>query len=155
MKIGLIIHSVTGNTLSVAKELQKRLTENGHEAVLEEIKTEGKVEFGAKDAKFLNMPDLKGYDLIIFGSHTEAFQLEITMKIYFEKIERIEGKAICFATHQFPLKWLGGTGTVNKMKTYCEEKGLKVIGTSVINWSPESKRQTNIDNAIKEIAGLI
>jgi len=155
MKIGLIIHSVTGNTLHVAKELQKKLTENGHEVVLDEIKTEGKIEFGAKDANFLHLPELNGYDILVFGSHTEAFQLEISMKVYFEKMEKLNGKAICFATHQFPLEWLGGTGTVKKMKSYCEEKGLEVIGTAVVNWSPESKRQANINAAVEKIAGLV
>ncbi len=155
MKIGLIIHSVTGNTLHVAKELQKRLVENGHEVILDEIKTEGKVEFGTKDVEFKHLPDLNNHELLIFGSHTEAFQLETAMKIYFEKIEKTSVNAICFATHQFPLKCLGGTGTVKKMKSYCEIKGMKVNGTCVINWSPESKRKANIEAAIEEIIRLI
>lgn len=155
MRIGLIIHSVTGNTLHVAKELQKKLVEKGHDVVLDEIKTEGKVEFGATEATFTSMPELNGYDLLVFGSHTEAFQLEVTMKIYFKEMESIAGRAICFATHQFPFKWMGGTGTVKTMKALCEAKGLEVTGTSIINWSPESKRQSNIDAAIQEMVALV
>ena len=155
MKIGIIVHSVTGNTLKVSKLLEERLVAEGHEVVLDEIKTEGKVEFGAKDAKFAHMPDTGGYDLIIFGSHTEAFRLETTMQIYFRKLGDTAGKVICLATHQFPFRWMGGTGTVKTMKSLCEEKGLEVIGTFVVNWSPGNKRQAGIEAAIDEIVGLI
>jgi len=46
MKIGLIIHSVTGNTLKVANALQSELVAKGHKVELQEIKTKGKVNPG-------------------------------------------------------------------------------------------------------------
>jgi flavodoxin len=155
MKIGIIVHSVTGNTLKVSRRLEERLSAKGHEVTLAEIKTAGKVEFGQTDAEFTTMPEIKGYDLLIFGSHTEAFQLETTMKLYFNKLETMEGKAICLVTHQFPFKWLGGNGAVNKMKALCEEKGLEVVGKAVVDWSPEKKRENKIEAAVKYIVGLI
>lgn len=86
------------------------------------------------------MPEFKGFDLLVFGLHTEAFQFENAMKIYFGKLEPMNKKAICLVTHQFPFNWMGGNGAVNKMKALCEEKGLDVVGTAV---------------AVKYIAGLI
>lgn len=62
---------------------------------------------------------------------------------------------MCIATHQFPLKWLGGNGTVKKMKALCEEKGFDVIGTVVIDWSPEYKRVLKIENVVDYLAGLV
>jgi len=155
MKIGLLVHSVTGNTLSVMKKLKTVLEEKGHEADLKEIKTAVKVEMGQKEAEFIENPSPAGYDAVVFGSHTEAFQLETAMQLYFKQVEGIEGlKIACISTHQFPFEWLGGNSTVRKMKNMCEAKGGDVIGTAVIEWSPESKRQTKIDNAVEHISSL-
>ncbi|MDX1357532.1 MAG: flavodoxin [Clostridia bacterium] len=155
MKIGLLVHSVTGNTLSVMKKLQTVLAEKGHEVELKEIKTAAKVDVGQKEADFTQNPSPVGYDAVVFGSHTEAFQLEAAMKLYFRQMDRIEGvKTACVSTHQFPFKWLGGNSAVRKMREMCEEKGAEVVGTAVIDWSPESKRQGKIDDSVSYIAGL-
>lgn len=155
MKIGLIIHSVTGNTLKVAQQLKKRLVENGHEAELKEIETVGKVNPGDAGAKFKELPSLEGYDALVFGSHTEAFQLEQAMKNYFNQLDTLSGRKVaCISTHQFPFKWLGGNSAVNKMKSLCEAKGADVLGTAVVDWSPETKRQAKIDEAVRTISEL-
>lgn len=155
MKIGLLVHSVTGNTLSVMKKLKTTLEEKGHEVELKEIKTAGKVEMGQKEAEFTENPSPVGYDAVVFGSHTEAFQLETAMQVYFKQMEKIEGlKTACVSTHQFPFEWLGGNSTIRKMKNMCEAKGAEVIGTAIIEWSPESKRQEKIDKAVECITNL-
>ena len=155
MKIGLIIHSVTGNTLKVAKQLQEKLIEIGHEAELKEIKTTGKVNPGETRVNFTELPVLDDYEAIVFGSHTEAFQLEQAMKLYFNQVESLADKKIaCISTHQFPFKWMGGNSAVKKMKVLCEGKGAKVLGTAVVDWSPESKRQAKIDDVVTTISAL-
>ncbi len=155
MKIGLIIHSVTGNTLKVAKQLQAALIEKGHEAELKEIKTIGKVRPGEAKANFTEVPALDGYEALVFGSHTEAFQLELTMTLYFKQVDSLANtKVACISTHQFPFKWMGGNSAVKKMKALCEDKGATVLGTAVVDWSPESKRQAKIDGAVGYIVGL-
>jgi len=155
MRIGLIVHSVTGNTLKVAKELQTALTGKGHEVEIKEIKTARKVNPGETSVDFTELPSLEGYDTLVFGSHTEAFQLEQTMKLYFNQLDKLSGRnVICLATHQFPFNWMGGNNAVKKMKNMCEEKGATVLGTAVVDWSPKKKRQAKIDSAISAIAGL-
>lgn len=155
MKIGLIIHSVTGNTLKVANELQLKLVEKGHEVELKEIKTATKVKQNEIEADFKELPVLEEYDALVFGSHTEAFQLELTMKLYFKKIVSMKDyKVACISTHQFPFAWLGGNSAVKKMKEICEEKGATVLGTAVVDWSPEKKRKDKIAGAVKSIADL-
>ena len=155
MKIGLIIHSVTGNTLKVANALQSELVAKGHKVELQEIKTKGKVNPGETETNFTELPSLDGYDALVFGSHTEAFQLEQTMKLYFKQLESLkERKVACISTHQFPLAWLGGNSAVKKMKAMCEEKGATVLGTAVVDWSPEKKREAKIAVANKTIADL-
>ena len=155
MNIGLIVHSVTGNTLSVAKKLQESLVDAGHTVELKEIKTEGKVSPGEKSVKFAELPSLDGYDALVFGSHTEAFQLEQAMKLYFNQIDNLTGQKVAFiSTHQFPFSWMGGNAAINKMKSLCEAKGAHVLGGVVVDWSPEKKRQIKIETAVKTIRKL-
>ncbi|MDX1358822.1 MAG: flavodoxin [Clostridia bacterium] len=155
MKIGLLVHSVTGHTLSVMKKVETALKDMGHEVELKEIKTAGKVDVGQTDVEFTENPSPAGYDAVVFGSHTEAFQLEQTMKLYLNQMEKIQGlKTACLVTHQFPFHWMGGNGAVNKMKSICSEKGADIMGTAVVDWSPESKRETKITDAVGYIAGL-
>lgn len=155
MKIGIIVHSVTGNTLLVCQKLELKFAELGHDVELKEIKIKGKVNPGEKEAEFTEMPVLSGYEALVFGSHTEAFQLEQAMKLYFNKIEMIKDKKVaCISTHQFPFKWMGGNSAVQKMKSLCEEKGAKVLGTAVVDWSPKSKRSEKIAAAVNMIASL-
>ena len=155
MKIGLLVHSVTGNTLSVMKKLKIALEEKDHEVELKEIKTAAKVEMGQKEAEFTENPSPLAYDAVVFGSHTEAFQLETAMQLYFKQIENFNGlKIACISTHQFPFEWLGGKSTIRKMKNMCEDKGAEILGTAIIEWSPESKRQAKIEKAVEHIAGL-
>lgn len=155
MKIGLIIHSVTGNTLKVANQLLTVLADKGHDVELKEIKTATKIKQGETKANFTELPELDGYDALVFGSHTEAFQLELTMKLYFKQLKSLKDcKVACISTHQFPFAWLGGNSAVNMMKSMCEEKGATVLGTAVVDWSPEKKRNEKIADAVNKIVAL-
>ena len=96
-----------------------------------------------------------GYEALVFGSHTEAFQLEQAMKLYFGKIDTLKGiNVACISTHQFPFKWMGGNSAVKKMKVLCEEKGAIVLGTAVVDWSPASMRDDKIAAVVNSIASL-
>ncbi|MBN2559093.1 MAG: flavodoxin family protein [Clostridia bacterium] len=155
MKIGIIVHSVTGNTLAVSKKLEQVLREAGHGVELKEIRTEGKPNSADKEVKFSELPALDGYDALVFGSHTEAFSLEFAMKEYFGRIDGLKGRnAACLITHQLPCRWMGGNNAARQMKRLCEDKGAKVIGTAIVEWSPENKRQQKIDAAVELLAGL-
>lgn len=155
MKIGLLVHSVTGNTLSVMKRIQKALEDRGHEVDLKEIKTAAKVEMGQTEAEFTQNPSPVGYDAVVFGSHTEAFQLETAMKLYLGQIPEIKGlKTACVTTHLFPFKWMGGNSAVKKMVSMCVDKGAKILGTAVIDWSPETKRENKVAGAVDYINRL-
>ena len=76
MKIGIIVHSITGNTLSVAEHIQQQLAEKGHTAVIERIRPSGKEPVQSEAAvQLTSMPDLSGYEALVFGSPVQAFSL--------------------------------------------------------------------------------
>jgi len=52
MKTGIMVHSQTGNTNSVALKLKEKLSNSGHSVDLEQLKVVGVLRPGAKDIQF-------------------------------------------------------------------------------------------------------
>jgi len=148
MKIGIIVHSKTGHTLSVAQKLHEDLISKGHEVEL--IKLEiGKNESGKEE--FVSQPEISGYEGIIFGSHVEAFSLPVIMKNYLNGITGLSGKNVgIILTQQFKYKWMGGNHTANQMEKILRDKNARVMGAFIINWS-SSKKQEQIDDCLEKM----
>jgi len=154
MKIGIIVQSRTGNTLSVAEKLKEKLASSGHRVNIERLKVLGDPKVSEKDVKFENLPDTGQYDALIFGSAVEAFSLSAVMKQYLEEIGPLSGKkAACLVTKQLTFKWTGGTHAVSQMKKLCLAKGAEVLGSGIVVWG-SSKREENIDRAVDSLSGL-
>ncbi len=154
MKIGIIIHSRTGNTLSVAQKIKEKLTEAGHSVSLEQIKAANDEPSAAGPLQLLNEPDIKDYELLIFGAPVHGFQLSAAMKTYLSRLQTLKGKKIaCFVTQHFPYQWMGGNGAVKKMKSLCYDKGENVLLTGIINWSNKN-REAKIINLLEKISVL-
>jgi flavodoxin len=148
MKIGIIIYSHTGNTLSVAKEIDKRLVELGNIVTIEEIKSSND-DPNVRKIELSKVPDTNKFDAIIFGSPVQAFSLAPIMKKYLEQINTLnEKKIVCFVTQYFPYKWMGGSNAINQMKKLCKSKN--VLEAGIINWSNKD-REKMINDVIKNI----
>jgi len=154
MKIGIIIYSQTGNTLSVAKKIEEKLIAEKHNVILEQIQILGKAHPGSKDIKFKNIPDVSQYDKLLFGAPVQAFSLAIPMSAYLSQLNSLQGKkATLLVTQQFPFPWMGGSRTVRQMKKLCESKGVKIIGSEIVNWS-KSTREQQIAEVVERLTGL-
>jgi NAD(P)H dehydrogenase (quinone) len=153
MKIGIIVHSQTEHTYSVAQKLREKLISVGHEAYVERVIPVGDVAPGAKDIKFENKPDSQLYDALIFGAPVHAFSLSPAMKAYLEQLPSLQNKIIaCFVTKGAPFKWTGGTRAIGQMKKICNSLGGEVSGTGIIVWN--SKRDKEIDKLIDKLTRL-
>ncbi len=147
MKIGIIIHSKTGNTFSVAEKIQENLLSKGHEVDLIRLKTikQGNTE------KFESIPDISGYEGFVFGSLVEAFSLPAVMKKYMENLSDVSGKKVgIIVTQHFKYRWMGGNHTVKQMEKILRSKNSRIMGNFVINWSSTKK-----DEQIKDCAEKI
>lgn len=150
MKIGLIVYSQTGNTLGVAEKIQEAIRMNGHEVVLERVKTEGDPNKG-ETIRLSNAPSPNGYDAVVFASPVQAFNLAQGMKLYFQQMPEFETeKVCCFVTQHFPKPWLGGNRAIRQMEDYCRQKGQTVSETGVVNWT-NKQREAQIDSLISMI----
>jgi flavodoxin len=140
MNIGLIIHSQTGHTLSVAEKLQKKLAAAGHTVTLERLETEGEVRPGVKDVRFKSLPSVGNYDAVVFGSPVHGFALSLAMQAYLRQVPSLAGKRVaCFVTQSLPFAWMGGNRALRQLKAACQAKGATVCGVGGVNWSRRSR----------------
>jgi flavodoxin len=154
MKIGIIIHSQTGNTNSVALKLKEKLSAAGHSVDLERLKVAGALRRGIKDIQFETLPNAGQYDALVFGAPVEAFSLSPVMVSYLTQIASLQSKKVaCLVTQFFPYPWMGGNRAIGQMKKICESKGAVVFGSEVINWS-SSRRNLKITEAVDRLSRL-
>ena len=153
MKIGIIVHSQTGNTYSVAQKLQKKLSATENEVKVERITPNGEVNPSSKNIKFETLPDLDAYDALIFGAPVQAFSLSAVMKAYMNQIKSLNNKKVaCFVTKGVPFNWTGGNKAINQMKKIIESQGGTVIGTSIVIW--RDKREEQIAELVEKFSEL-
>ena len=153
MKIGIIIHSQTGHTYSVAQKLKEKLSADGHAVDIKQLRLAGGQQNPGKDSKIENPPDLSGYDRVIFGAPVHAFSLSKVMTIYLTQVSSLAGKTgSCFVTKGLPFGWTGGSRAIDQMKEICESKWAMVSGTGIVVWNKNREKQ--IDELIEKFSGL-
>jgi flavodoxin len=140
MKVGIIVFSHSGNTLSVGEKLRDTLVSQGNTVQLERVTAE-KDDPGPSDKIVLtSMPLITNYDIIIFGAPVQAFSLSPIMSAYLNQLPKLDGKKIaCFVTEQFPKPWMGGNQALKKMGRIITQNGGKVTETGVVNWSNKAR----------------
>ena len=154
MKIGIMIHSQTGHTLSVGEDLKRALTDAGHEAVLEKVAAKNEAPQSAANLKMISPPDVSGYDALIFGAPVHGFSLSPVMKEYLSKYAQPGGEKVgCFVTQQLKKPWMGGNHAIRQMVALCEGKGAQVTRTGIVNWSGPT-RQAQIEDIIGKMTSL-
>jgi hypothetical protein len=135
MKIGIVVYSQTGNTLSVATKLKEKLAAAGHSVALEQVKLVGERKSGSREFQLGPLPDVTPYDVVVIGAAVEAFSLSAVMTKCLGEIGPLEKKSVvCLITQAFPFAWLGGNRAALQMRKLCESKGAAVRGSAVVNW---------------------
>lgn len=148
MKIGLIVHSYTGNTLSVITKLQEALLANGQEAVIERVSAENEDPAAAASARLALIPTTAPYDLLVFAAPVRGFSLSQVMKLYLDQLPMLNGKKVgLLVTQMFPFAWMGGKRAITQMRSACKSKGCQISGTAIIHWSSKHREQ-QIDEAV-------
>lgn len=147
----IVVHSLTGNTYSVAKKMKEKLMDNGHSVTIERIEAEGnadKTEGNPNKLHLTSLPDISSYDLVILGGPVRAFSMSPVVAAYLTSIKSLQGKKIILMVTQFfPFPWLGGNRAIAQMKSICKSKGGSVVGTGIVNWN-----RRNRENKIVELA---
>lgn len=150
MKIGIIVHSHTGNTNSVAERFKEELLAAGHSAVIEQVTAVSDKEMNMEKIQLKTIPDIGAYDALIFGCPVRGASLSPIMAAYLSQASSLQGKkTVCFVTEYFPYPWMGGNRAIAQMKKICESKGAEVLETGIVNWSSRGRNKKIIDIAQK------
>jgi flavodoxin len=155
MKIGIIVYSQTGNTLSVAQRLEKALSVKGHTAEIVRVEISDSVTKRPAPVSLKASPDISRFDGLIFASPVHAFSLAPAMKLYLSQLQSLSGKSVCcFVTMGLKKAWMGGNSSVRQFKARCGAKGANIIESGIVIWSsPEREKQ--IEDTVKKIASAM
>lgn len=141
MKIGIIVYSKTGNTLSVAERIREALTENGLSVTLERFSAETLPQSNTP-TRLTATPDPNGYDALILGAPVQAFSLDPAMPMYLAQVGAIKPvPTLCFVTQHFKKPWLGGTHALKQLLALLQKKGVSAESMGVVNWSSEKREE--------------
>jgi flavodoxin len=158
MKIGIVVHSFSGNTMSVAERLAQSLSEKGYEADILRLQVTGGANRNQQDIGKIALqpiPDMKGFDNLIVAGPVRGFQASPVIRKFFDEVNDIEGKNVAmFVTHAFPYSFFGGKSAIGQMERMCREKGAKVGFTGIIDWG-SGKREKQIETLVKNITDLM
>jgi len=150
MKIGIIVHSKTGNTYSVALKLMEKLTQIGH---VVEITRLNVISNDKLNPQFETLPDIETYDGLIFGSLVEAFTVSPVFGQYMMQLPSLKNKKVaCFVTQYFPFKTLGGNQAIRRMKKICESKEATMCDVGIVRWMFSNSRKEQTAEVIEHIS---
>lgn len=154
MKIGIIVHSQTGNTYSVAQKLKEKLLTAGHTVNIERVIPIDDKKEEIEKIQLKTIPDISTYDALIFGAPVHGASVSPVLAAYLAKIASLQDiKVACFVTEFFPFSWMGGSRAIGQIKEICESKGTSICGTGIVNWMGTS-REKKIANMVEKISGL-
>lgn len=154
MKVGMILYSKTGNTLSVAEKIKEALTAQGHSVNLEQVTAVFDDPRNNTLFRLENKPNTAPYDHIIFAAPVQAFSLVPVMKAYLDQLPSLEGRTVtCFTTQHFPKAWMGGLHTIKQMTQALKKKGARVEETGIVNWTGKT-RDEQIQDIVKRFSRL-
>lgn len=148
MRTAIIIYSKTGNTRSVAEQIHQKMKENNQDVELLEVKAKDENPSNTH-VELINAPDINTFNRVIIASPVHAFNPSQIIKTYLYQVDTYENKTIdLFITHHFPFAWMGGNGSLRKMKSIIESKGGIVRYITSINWS-HKKRLEDIHQLVE------
>jgi multimeric flavodoxin WrbA len=154
MKVGIIVHSHTGNTISVAEKLRDLLLSAGHSVNLERVTAVNENPSARGNIQLQSTPDISEYEALIFCAPVRAFSLSPIMRMYLSQLPSLQGKKVSgFVTQHFPYPWMGGNRAISQMKESCTSKGTQMDATGIVNWS-NKQREKMIDDILVKLGGF-
>lgn len=153
MNVGIIIHSFTGNTLSVAERIKNALDKLEHKVTIDRVTAVNENPNKSGSVSLNSVPKISSYDILILGAPVRGFSLSPVMKLYLSELKTLQGKKVgCYVTQSFPYAWMGGNNAIRQMVKICKAKGAFVFETGIVNWS--NKKEEKILNVVKKMSVL-
>ena len=158
MYIGILVHSLTGHTLSVAQRIEKKLTEQGHTCRIERISARDEEEISKgrimQPIQLIHPPNPLAYDALIFGAPVWGFSLSGIMNAYLDRLPKLLGrKSACFITQSLAYPIFGGNRSLRQLKAACQENGASLYASGIVNWS-SARREKQIETLVQSFSRI-
>jgi NAD(P)H dehydrogenase (quinone) len=135
MKIGILVHSQSGNTARLALAVTHALRKKGQEVDVELLRPIGKVHPGVRHVEFKSVPEVDGYDMVMLGGPVWAFNASPVVVSLLHQIPSLKGKkTMFFLTSGFPPPLSGWNRAHKKIKDLLEESNATVIEGESLFW---------------------
>lgn len=158
MHIGIIIHSQSGHTASLAKSIAGKFRQNGHEADVVLLLTSGLAKPGSRRFTISNAPnntEIARFDAVLFGGPVWGFRASPVITRYIASLGRLQGKkTMSFVTMCLPLKSLGASRAISRMNRLLETVGGTVVPGEALRYF-FGFRQQALASALDQIYGRI
>ena len=155
MKIGIIVHSQTGNTYTVAEKLQEMLIALGYSATIEKVTQKSSKPTDVRGVQLEEKPDSSKYDVLIFGAPVWGFSLSSVMAAYLTQLTSLQSKkVVCYVTKALPFSWTGGYRAISQMKNMVKSKDASVCGSEII-LQKSIKDQNNLKAVVESLCKYI
>ena len=155
MKIGIFVHSQSGNTAKLGLAVTHALREKGHEVSIELLRPLGKVHPRVRHVEFRNMPEPEEYDIVIFGGPIWAFSPSPVLVSLLKQLPTLKGKkALCFSTSGFPTAFSGAKRAISRLNELCEGLGATVLPSVALFWGFYCGKK-RLDKTVEEICSKI
>jgi flavodoxin len=135
MKIGVFVHSHTGNTARLGLAVTHAFREKGEDVVVELLRPAGKVTMGSRRVEFKHFPDVAAFDILLFGGPIWAFNASPVIASALEKLPSLKGKkALFFLTSGLPSPLSGCNRAQKKIANMFLELGATVLEGESLFW---------------------
>lgn len=142
MKIGMIVYSHSGNTLSVAEKLKERLSAAGHTVTLERLETVAPATLATESDPLKAQPAVDSYDALVLGCPVRGGTPAPPMLTFLEQVESLQGKQVALlVTGFFPFAGWGREQTIAQLKEICDSKGATFQGAESVGWFSLSRKR--------------
>jgi flavodoxin len=157
VKIGIFVHSQSGNTARLALAVTHALREKGQDVDVELLRPIGKMHPGIKHIEFRNVPEVDGYDIILLGGPVWAFNASPVVVSLLHQLSGLKGKkAMHFLTSGFPQPLSGWNRAHKKIKDLLEESNATVIEGESLFWGfycGKKRLDAAVDRICRKVLG--
>jgi flavodoxin len=159
MKVAIIVHSKTGTTRKFGDRIAERLKRDVHSTDLVQIETDVPIKSGSvrscEKFKITNLPDIKGYDALLFGGPVWGFSASPVIIECMNALGDLDGKKVLpFVTAGFPFKFMGAKQAIAYMSRSAVGKKATVLpGVAVSKLFHDFEK--DFDKAADEIASTL
>jgi NAD(P)H dehydrogenase (quinone) len=160
MHIGIVIHSQSGHTATVAKAIAEKFREAGHEVDIKLLLTTGMPRPGSRRFTICNAPDeedMAQWEAILVGGPVWGLKASPVIIEFLTWLKKLDGKkALSFVTHGLPWPALGAHQAISAMNEDLNASGGTVMPGEILHYFfgvKKEKLNAAAERIVKNIAG--